>query len=57
VVGIAVTYFPKSQTRAKGEKAKQLLKEIDYFGGFSSITGLTLLYARPSVGEIHADSY
>lgn len=43
MVGIAVTYFPHSQTRAKGEAAIQILKEIDYFGGFTSIVGLTLL--------------
>jgi hypothetical protein len=44
-VGIALTYFPHSQTRVKGEKARQILGEIDYFGGFTSIGGLTLLYA------------
>jgi hypothetical protein len=42
-VGIVITYFPRSQTRARGEAAKQILREIDYFGGFTSITGLTLL--------------
>ena len=42
-VGIAVLYFPKSQTRIKGEHAKAILAKIDYVGAFLSITGLTLL--------------
>jgi hypothetical protein len=46
-IGIAVLYFPKSQTRVRGEAAKAILKEIDYTGGFFSIVGLTLLYANP----------
>jgi Fungal trichothecene efflux pump (TRI12) len=48
--GIAVTYFPHSQTRAKGAAAKQILEQIDYFGGFASIVGLTLfLLAAPGI--------
>lgn len=42
-IGIAVFYFPESQTRAHGTKASDILKKIDYLGGFLSIGGLTLL--------------
>ena len=44
LLGIAILYFPKSQTRIQGEAAKAIFKEIDYAGGFFSIVGLTLLY-------------
>jgi hypothetical protein len=47
LAGVAVLYFPKSQTRVTGEARSKLLKEIDYVGGALSITGLTLLYVFP----------
>lgn len=47
-VSILLIYFPESQTRAKGEKAKEILKKIDYVGGALSIIGLTLMYVHHS---------
>lgn len=41
--GIALLYFPISQTRAKGAAMTSLLGKIDYVGGATSIMGLTLL--------------
>jgi hypothetical protein len=40
---IAAVYFPESQTRAKGQAVKEILKKIDYIGGILSITGLTIV--------------
>ena len=42
-VVILIIYFPESQTRAKGQAARAILKRIDYLGGTLSITGLTIL--------------
>ncbi|KAF2806812.1 putative major facilitator superfamily transporter [Mytilinidion resinicola] len=52
-VGTACTYFPK---RVNSEKPSrwEILKEIDYIGGITSITGLTLfLVALQSGGYTH----
>lgn len=43
IFGIAITYFPKSQTRAQGVSRRDVLRKIDYPGGVLSITGLVLL--------------
>jgi hypothetical protein len=48
-IGIAIFYFPISQTRAHGKTSKEILKRIDYLGGFLSITGLTLLLVGPAL--------
>jgi hypothetical protein len=42
-LGLLITYFPKAHTRADGFSRRDVLKKIDYIGGFLSITGLTLL--------------
>lgn len=42
-IGAALTYFPKSHTRADGVTKMDILKRIDYGGGFLSIVGVTLL--------------
>lgn len=42
-LGLLATYFPKAHTRADGFSRRDVLKKIDYIGGFLSITGLTLL--------------
>ena len=42
-IGAALTYFPKSHTRAAGVRKRDILKRIDYGGGFFSVVGVTLL--------------
>ncbi|KIY02373.1 uncharacterized protein Z520_02511 [Fonsecaea multimorphosa CBS 102226] len=52
--GIAITYFPKSQTRARGVSRRAALKRIDYIGGLLSIIGLVLfLIALQAGGSSH----
>ncbi|EXJ70682.1 uncharacterized protein A1O5_05672 [Cladophialophora psammophila CBS 110553] len=52
--GIAITYFPKSQTRARGVSRRAVLKRIDYIGGLLSIIGLVLfLIALQAGGSSH----
>ncbi|OQV06095.1 hypothetical protein CLAIMM_10723 isoform 2 [Cladophialophora immunda] len=52
--GIAVSYFPKSQTRARGVSRSAVLKRIDYIGGLLSIIGLVLfLIALQAGGSSH----
>jgi hypothetical protein len=41
-MGILFSYFPGK--RQLGLSRMQVLKQIDYFGAFISIVGLTLLY-------------
>ncbi|KAL6243042.1 hypothetical protein RBB50_010142 [Rhinocladiella similis] len=55
LVGIAVFYFPVSQTRAAGQSTRIILKQIDAGGAALSITGLTLvLVALSAGGQSHA---
>ena len=49
-IGIAIFYFPTSQTRAHGKTAKEILGKIDYIGGFLSITGLVLFLVALQAG-------
>ncbi|KAK5090250.1 hypothetical protein LTR05_000421 [Lithohypha guttulata] len=49
-IGIAVFYFPESQTRAHGRSTSDLLKKIDYLGGSLSIAGLTLFLVAMQAG-------
>ena len=44
LVGLAVTYFPKSHHRADAARRLTIFKELDIMGGVLSITGLVLLY-------------
>ncbi|KIV93428.1 hypothetical protein PV10_04641 [Exophiala mesophila] len=54
LAGIAAFYFPLSQTRAAGQTAKSILKQIDIGGAILSISGLTLiLIALQSGGLFH----
>lgn len=39
-----------SQTRVRGEAAKEIFKEIDYIGGATSIGGLTLFLVALQAG-------
>ncbi|EME87107.1 uncharacterized protein MYCFIDRAFT_97314, partial [Pseudocercospora fijiensis CIRAD86] len=50
LVGLAIFYFPRAHVRAEGMRFKQVLKRIDYVGGFLSITGLTLLLVALQAG-------
>ncbi|KAL1794523.1 hypothetical protein ACET3X_007944 [Alternaria dauci] len=53
-IGLALTYFPKNQSRGDGFSRRAILKRIDYIGGVLSITGLTLfLVALQSGGYTH----
>lgn len=49
-IGIAIFYSPTSQTRAHGRDAKDILKKIDFVGGFLSIFGLTLFLVALQAG-------
>jgi MFS family permease len=52
--GLAVTYFPQAHVRAEGFTRMEILKRIDFLGGFLSITGLTLfLVALQAGGYTH----
>ncbi|KAL4889766.1 major facilitator superfamily domain-containing protein [Aspergillus ambiguus] len=46
----ALFYWPESQTRARGAAAKQILKQIDYIGGFLSIVGTAILLVALQAG-------
>ncbi|KXS97771.1 hypothetical protein AC579_8823 [Pseudocercospora musae] len=50
LVGLAVFYFPHAHVRAEGMRFQQVLKRIDYVGGFLSITGLTLFLVALQAG-------
>lgn len=41
--GLAFFYFPHGHRRGDGLKKIEVLKRIDYVGGFLSIVGLSLL--------------
>ncbi|OAP64845.1 hypothetical protein AYL99_00817 [Fonsecaea erecta] len=47
---LLVVYFPESQTRAHGMMSKEALKKIDYIGGITSTTGLTLILVALEAG-------
>ncbi|KAJ9611234.1 hypothetical protein H2200_004417 [Cladophialophora chaetospira] len=47
---IAAVYFPESQTRAKGQAAKAILRQIDYVGGALSIIGLVIILVALQAG-------
>ncbi|OQU99157.1 hypothetical protein CLAIMM_04831 isoform 1 [Cladophialophora immunda] len=47
---LLVIYFPESQTRAKGRMSTEALKKIDYIGGITSVTGLTLILVALEAG-------
>jgi uncharacterized membrane protein len=49
-LGIGAFYFPHSQTRAGGKAAREILKKIDYIGGFLSIIGLVLFLVAMQAG-------
>jgi len=49
-LGLLATYFPKAHTRADGFSRRDVLKKIDYIGGFLSITGLTLFLVALNAG-------
>ncbi|KAG9202805.1 hypothetical protein G6514_004059 [Epicoccum nigrum] len=49
-LGLLITYFPKAHTRADGFSRRDVLKKIDYIGGFLSITGLTLFLVALNAG-------
>ena len=54
-VGIAIFYFPTSQTRAHGKSAKEIIGKIDFVGAFLSIVGLVLfLVAMQAGGYSHS---
>lgn len=46
VVGLLCFYHPHAHVRAEGLSWKEVVKRIDFLGGFLSIVGLTLLYVR-----------
>jgi multisubunit Na+/H+ antiporter MnhC subunit len=50
MIGIALLYFPLSQTRVSGEAAKEIFSQIDYIGGITSIGGLTLFLVAMQAG-------
>ena len=49
-IGLALTYFPHNHTRAEGFSRKNVLRKIDYLGGFLSIVGITLLLVALQAG-------
>jgi hypothetical protein len=54
-LGLLFTYFPHIHARAEGFTAKQIIKRIDFMGGFLSIVGLTLfLVALQAGGYTHS---
>lgn len=50
MIGIALLYFPLSQTRMTGETAGEIFSKIDYVGGLTSIAGLTLFLVAMQAG-------
>lgn len=50
LAGIAIFYFPESQTRAHGKAAREILKKIDYVGGVLSISGIVLFLVALQAG-------
>jgi hypothetical protein len=54
-IGLAATYFPQAHVRAEGFTKAEIIKRIDFLGGFLSITGLTLfLVALQAGGYTHS---
>lgn len=53
-LGLVLTYFPHAHVRADGFTWREIVRRIDYLGGFLSITGLTLfLVALQAGGYTH----
>jgi MFS family permease len=53
-LGLLLTYFPHAHTRTEGMHMMQIIKRIDFMGGFLSITGLVLfLVALQAGGYTH----
>lgn len=50
LVGLALFYFPHAHVRTEGMYFMQVLRRIDYVGGFLSIFGLTLLLVALQAG-------
>ena len=49
----AVFYFPPPRVNSQGLTRREVLNQIDYVGGFLSVTGMILLMA----GKSQVDSY
>lgn len=53
-LGLILTYFPTAHVRADGFTWREIIRRIDYLGGFLSITGLTIfLVALQAGGYTH----
>ncbi|OCK83985.1 MFS general substrate transporter [Lepidopterella palustris CBS 459.81] len=53
LAGLVLFYFPHSHHRADGVRRKELIKEVDFMGGFLSISGIVLfLVGLQSGGSI-----
>ncbi|EXJ69971.1 uncharacterized protein A1O5_07044 [Cladophialophora psammophila CBS 110553] len=44
-VGVLIFYFPPPRPNSRGLTKKQIIDEIDFFGGFLSITGMIIFLA------------
>ncbi|EXJ75432.1 uncharacterized protein A1O5_02128 [Cladophialophora psammophila CBS 110553] len=54
VIGLSLTYYPKTHPRTQGMTTSSILKRVDYLGGALSIIGVTLfLVALQSGGFTH----